>query len=197
MVLISIEGNIGSGKSTLIKKIKEKYPNVVVIDEPVDEWTSITDDTGVNILERYYADQNRWAFTFQMMAFITRARRLRGLLNEPIYVTERSVFTDREVFAKMLRDSGKIHELEYLIYLRWFNDLSWNIKVDHTIYIDTPPEVCHSRVLSRARPGENISLDYLKECHRYHEEWLSKDESKIVNPDDQKLDSLLAPRLCV
>ena len=39
--IVSIEGNIGSGKSTLMKNLKEYYKNnnqVLFLKEPVDEW---------------------------------------------------------------------------------------------------------------------------------------------------------------
>jgi thymidylate kinase len=93
MTLVSIEGNIGAGKSTLIESLKTTFANsVVFVDEPVDEWSTVTDSDGVTILQKYYADQKRYAFAFQMMAFITRAKRLRLALAEnphKIIVTER------------------------------------------------------------------------------------------------------------
>jgi deoxycitidine kinase/deoxyguanosine kinase len=67
MTLISIEGNIGAGKSTLIETLKTRFPNVVFVDEPVDVWSTVTDKDGTTILEKYYADQKRYAFAFQMM----------------------------------------------------------------------------------------------------------------------------------
>ena len=118
MTIISIEGNIGSGKSTLLKRISEINSNVVTLQEPVDVWNSIKDENGKTILELYYADQKKWAFAFQMMAFITRAKKLREAVeNNPgkVIVTERSVFTDKNIFAMMLHDSGIIDEVEYSI----------------------------------------------------------------------------------
>jgi len=42
--LCSIEGNIGSGKSTILNTLKKKgYSNVVFVDEPVTLWEEITD----------------------------------------------------------------------------------------------------------------------------------------------------------
>lgn len=189
MVLISVEGNIGSGKSTLVNMIRQKFPNVCIIDEPVDEWSSIIDKNGVGILERYYSDQKRWAFAFQMMAFITRAKRLRNLPESTIIITERSVFTDRAIFAKMLYDSGKIEDIEYTIYLKWFDELSSDIKVDHIIYMKTDPKICYDRVISRGRQGESIPLEYLEGCHKYHEEWLSN-EIVHINPTEEDLRQL-------
>ena len=78
MPIFSIEGNIGSGKSTLLEKHREVSPTLVFLPEPTAEWGDIRDENDVTILERYYADQDRWAFTFQMMAFITRLRAFRN-----------------------------------------------------------------------------------------------------------------------
>jgi deoxyadenosine/deoxycytidine kinase len=72
MTLISIEGNIGAGKSTLIETLKTKFSNVVFVDEPVDEWSTVTDKDGTTVLEKYYADQKRYAFAFQMMVRVSR-----------------------------------------------------------------------------------------------------------------------------
>ncbi len=43
--LITIEGNIGGGKSTLIKLLRESYPEYYIIDEPVDQWMLMKDSS--------------------------------------------------------------------------------------------------------------------------------------------------------
>ena len=199
MTLISVEGNIGAGKSTLLESLKTKFPGLIFVDEPVEEWSTITDSNGVSILEKYYADQTRYAFSFQMMAFITRVRRLREALEKnpgKVIVTERSVFTDREIFAKMLHDDGKIEDIEYTIYLKWFDELVGKVKVDKIIYVRVEPEECFKRVLHRNRQGESIPLEYLKGCHEYHEKWLSGGTPRggpnvLVNPSDDQIQEFL------
>jgi deoxyadenosine/deoxycytidine kinase len=69
MTLISVEGNIGAGKSTLLESLKTKFPELIFVDEPVEEWSTITDSNGVSILEKYYADQTRYAFSFQVSPY--------------------------------------------------------------------------------------------------------------------------------
>ena len=114
----SIEGNIGSGKSTLIEILKNQK-NILFLPEPVDSWNEIKDTSGVTILEKYYQDQKRYAFPFQMMAYITRINLIKNMNFPPdsIVISERSIYTDREIFAKMLYESGDIGEIEYQIYL--------------------------------------------------------------------------------
>jgi deoxycitidine kinase/deoxyguanosine kinase len=73
--IISIDGNIGSGKSTLMGKLKTYFinnKNVVFLKEPVDEWDTIRDENNVTMLEKFYADQKTYSFPFQMMAYISR-----------------------------------------------------------------------------------------------------------------------------
>jgi len=187
--LVSIEGNIGAGKSTLIEKLKQELSGVVFVDEPVEEWESIQED-GVTILEKYYGDQKRYAFAFQMMAFITRVRRLReAIVSNPnsVIITERSVFTDFEIFAKMLHDEGKIENIEYQIYTRWFEEFTADISVRGIIYVRETPETCAEHVTMRNRKGESIPLEYLKQCHEYHEKWLMKKKNMLVNPTEEEI----------
>tara|TARA_A100001015_G_C14916988_1_gene682759 strand:+ start:517 stop:1170 length:654 start_codon:yes stop_codon:yes gene_type:complete len=176
--IISIEGNIGSGKSTMVEYLKkhlENDPTVCFLPEPVDKWNTIIDENGVNIIENYYKDQKKYAFQFQMMAYISRISLLREALKKDyeIIITERSIFTDANVFAKMLYDEGKIGETEYKIYKLWFDEFIKDIPKISLVYVKTDPEICNRRVLIRNRVGENIPLDYLKECHNYHEIWIN------------------------
>ena len=178
--IISIEGNIGSGKSTIIERLKnEKFGNVnlIFLPEPVDVWNEIKDSNGLTILEKYYSDNKRYSFSFQMMAYITRLSQLRKeIKNAPdnsIIITERCLYTDRYVFAKMLYDSGHIEDIEYTIYLKWFDEFI-DFKMSGFIYIHTDPEVCFERIKIRNRKGEeNVPLEYLTNCHKYHEEWIN------------------------
>ena len=146
--IVSIEGNIGSGKSTLLAKLRETYANdanIVFLKEPVDEWEKITDENGVTILEKFYADQEKYSFAFQMMAYVSRLKVLRDALKNisdsqqaqkrTILITERSLYTDKLVFAKMLYDSGKIEHVNYQIYLNWFDTFSGEFPVHKVIYV--------------------------------------------------------------
>ena len=124
--IFSIEGNIGSGKSTIIERLKERFNDFIYLPEPVEEWNKVKDTHGETILEKYYKDKKKYSFSFQMMAFITRLSQLKqAVKNAPdhcLIITERSVFTDRDIFARMLYDTGFIEPIEYQIYLRWFDE---------------------------------------------------------------------------
>lgn len=187
-MIISVEGNIGSGKSTLLRYLSEQT-NIsdtrkwVFLQEPVDEWSTICDKDGVTMLEKFYNNQSKYAFSFQIMAYISRLAILKKAVDEnpdAVIVTERSLFTDRYVFAKMLYDAGNIEEVNYLIYMRWFDTFVTEYPISCYIYVKTKPSICHNRVNKRSRDGEDsISIDYLSSCHEYHEKMMKHECDNI------------------
>ena len=143
--LISVEGNIGSGKSTLLDNLRNYYKNnktVVFLKEPVDEWENIKDKFGNTMLEKFYSDQKRYSFSFQMMAFISRLVLLKDTIKQnkdAIIITERSLITDKSVFAKMLYDMGNIEDVEYQIYVKWFEYFVSEFPISKIIYVNCDP----------------------------------------------------------
>ena len=186
--IISIDGNIGSGKSTFVQKMKQEFNDnnkIIFIDEPVDEWSNICDKNGETILSKFYKNQTKYAFSFQMMAFISRLNKIKSAYeNNPdsIIITERSIYTDKYVFAKMLYDDDKMEEVEYKIYLQWFDSFAKDFPIEKIVYIKTDPEVCLERIAKRRREGEAIiPLEYLKNCHLYHEKMIECESLPINN----------------
>lgn len=188
-VIISIEGNIGSGKSTLLEKLIKKYSvsnpkKIIFLKEPVDEWETIKDENGCTMLQKFYSNQEKYSFSFQMMAYISRLALLKKTIEEnrnAIIITERSLSTDRHVFAKMLYDNGKIEHVNYQIYLNWFDTFSNDFPIETIIYVKTSPEICHKRILQRSRIGEDIiPLEYLQSCNDYHDTMISVYEDTLV-----------------
>ena len=127
-ILISVEGNIGSGKSTFLKQLEKNFKgkDIFFLQEPVNEWNSIKNEDNTTILEEFYKDNKTWAFSFQMMAYITRLKSLRDLVKKYgkniIIISERSLWTDKNVFAKMLYDENKISTIDFQIYNKWFDE---------------------------------------------------------------------------
>lgn len=196
-LIISFDGNIGSGKSTTcyeyeqyLKKmltdtdpsLSQVFPTITsfeeevcFLDEPVALWNQVCDKDGVNILTNLYKDTRANAFKFQMMAYISRLALLRKAVKNSkikLIITERSVETDRNVFAKMLYDTGDISHDEFQIYTLWFDEFLTDVPLSGIVYIHASPDVCIERIEKRARAGESISNQYIARCHQYHEDWI-------------------------
>jgi len=189
--IVSIEGNIGSGKSTILKVLKEYFSEnnkIIFLQEPVDEWEKIKDKNNVTILSKFYDNQEKYSFAFQMMAYISRLSLLKRTIEkypDAIIITERCLNTDRYVFAKMLYDNDKLEDVEYQIYLNWFDHFIDIQKIQKVVYLKTEPDICYFRINKRNRTGENnISIDYLKQCHKYHEDMIFNcltDKKLVIN----------------
>ena len=78
--MLFIEGNVGSGKSTFLKLLEKNGYKIIL--EPVDEWTQLKNKDDKNLLENFYADQERYAYTFQSIAFRTRIKNLKDYNGE-------------------------------------------------------------------------------------------------------------------
>jgi len=183
--LISIEGNIGAGKTTIIDSLshylKKACPQlsgkILFLKEPVDIWESIRDENGHTILENFYRDSKRYAFTFQVMAYISRLTLLKTAIAEnpdcEIIFIERSLCADKNIFMNMLYHDGVANIMEFEIYNRWYYEFIKEYRVDAVIYIDSDPDVCRDRITRRSRTGEEgIPLAYLEKCRDYHAKWL-------------------------
>lgn len=172
---IIVEGNIGAGKSTFLR-LAQRHLNVGVVLEPHEKWQQVG-ATG-NLLDNFYLDPKRWAYTFQSYAFITRLIVQQQYTEQALSKTcflERSVFSDRYCFAKNAYELGNMTDLEWHIYKEWF---SWFMnhyaqKPTGFIYLRVDPTVCFKRMNMRNRNEESlVPLDYLKQLHEKHESWL-------------------------
>lgn len=186
MYIFSIEGNISAGKSTFLKRLKLSLTDiynlpVIYLEEPIDEWESIMNKDGTNMIQLFYSDTKRYAFAFQMMAYISRLKLIQDTIREnpkSIIITERCLLSDYNIFATMLYESGDLLAEEFSIYKKWFNHFAFPIT--GIIYMKCTPELAHERCISRNRTGETISLEYLTNCHNKHEEWMTNETIPIL-----------------
>lgn len=178
-----VEGNIGAGKSTFLHMLKQ-YLNVQIMLEPHEQWQNVAD--GHNLLDLFYKDPKRWAYSFQSYAFISRIMMQQAHARTNPYmiqILERSVFSDRYCFALNAYELRYMNPLEWKIYQEWF---SWLVeaylpKPDGFIYLRTNPAICYSRLKQRNRNEEaTVSLDYITKLHEKHESWLI--EKKDIAP---------------
>jgi len=186
-MIITIQGNIGSGKSSFVAMLKQQYqnnPHIIFVDEPVTTWLQITDKEGENILSKFYKNKQKYAFSFQMVAYITRLSKLREAVrsNAYIVITERDLLCDRNVFAQMLYDDGDIEPIEFEIYKKWFDEFNQEVQTAHHIYIKTDTPITYERVNKRSRPEEvgHIPFEYLDRCGEYHTRWLSNLSNTLI-----------------
>jgi deoxyadenosine/deoxycytidine kinase len=198
--IISVEGNIGAGKSTLVEKLKTHYENrddVIFLQEPVDVWSTITQE-GKTMLELFYEDKKKYSFAFQILAYSTRLKILEEAIldakskNVKLIVMERSLDADRNIFAKMLYDEGMMEECMYQIYLKMSDEGLQKYMADGILWLHAGPEICLERIKKRGREGEEfIPIEYLRSCDTYHREWLGADTGFVyLVGDDVDWESL-------
>lgn len=180
-IVITIEGPIGVGKSTFSGILSRNWENCEIVPEPVDLWKNLINSDGKNLLDTFYTDIKRWSYTFQNVACITRMMKMEETFShssKKYIFLDRSLATDKNVFEKMLYDSGMINELEHQAYNLWY-DFYWKYVRDNTkskpihIYLKCDAKICKERIGKRGREEEaNISLEYLQDLNKYHDEWL-------------------------
>lgn len=174
-----VEGNIGAGKSTFLK-ILQKYLNLQIVLEPHERWQNILE--GENLLDKFYRDPQRWAYTFQSYAFVSRVMEQEAHASTNpflVQILERSVFSDRYCFAQNCFELGYMSALEWKLYQEWFEWLveTYVAKPDGIIYVRTSPDTCYERLHKRSRVEEmSVSREYLKRLHDKHERWLIEKE---------------------
>jgi deoxyadenosine/deoxycytidine kinase len=198
-IIISLDGNIGAGKSTLLAEIRKHIHDVHLVDEPVGQWTALKNNEGENLLELFYKDKRRWAYTFQNCAILTRLKNIKDavesldptLKHPQVIITERSVLTDKYVFAEMLRDAGLMDMLEWDLYDNWFNIFSKQYPVNGVIYLSTGSVTSKERIAIRNRHGEeNIDLDYLDSLDRQHKKWIDNTNIPVLTLSTEPGESL-------
>jgi deoxyadenosine/deoxycytidine kinase len=193
-IVISVEGGIGVGKSTLLEQISIAMPDVMTVPEPVGEWMRLKNSEGKSLLELFYEDKHRWSYTFQNCAILTRIMGLKTALRDckkKIIITERSVLTDRFVFAEMLRDGGDIDALEWDLYMKWYEAFASELPVKGVIHLTTGVGTSAERILTRGRHGEeHIPLDYLSALDAQHYKWLSSSKLPVLKVSTEPGESL-------
>jgi deoxyadenosine/deoxycytidine kinase len=179
-IVVSVDGNVGAGKSTFLSHLQAALPDVEVVLEPVGEWMRLKDASGKSLLELFYEDKKRWAYTFQNCAILTRLRTILAAMKtttKRVILTERSVLTDRYVFAEMLKEDGTLDPLEWELYMTWFNTFAADLPIKGVVYLTTGVGTSAERIVHRGRAGEeHIPLDYLAALDAQHHRWLDRAE---------------------
>ncbi|XP_044053059.1 deoxyguanosine kinase, mitochondrial isoform X2 [Siniperca chuatsi] len=200
---VSIEGNIAVGKSTFARLLQSACPDWEVVTEPVSKWQNIESGTSKgtdassqatvsNLLQMMYQDPQRWSYTFQTYSCMSRMRtqlqpppaRLLSSEGTPVQVYERSVYSDRYIFALNMFELGCINSTEWSVYQDWHSFLveqfGHQVELEGIIYLRAPPKKCMERLERRGRAEEKgVKLDYLDKLHVQHERWLVEKSTEI------------------
>lgn len=187
MPIITIDGNIGSGKSTILNQIHHNYK--ISIDlEPIEQWK--------NYLEDLYLNKN--IFNFQLRVWLDRAW-IQEKENKILLLMERSPYFIKNVFNQIAYNNNLItnNELNILNELYLKTDNIW--KANKYIYLKSNPEKCMDRIKKRGRKYEcnNITLEYLRDIHELHENTYKNAiennmDILIIDIEDKEIDEIIS-----
>ena len=182
-MIISIEGIIGAGKTTLGLALRDEIAldghDVTFVQEPTPKdspW-----------LERYYRDQKRWAFHAQISMLLSRLRSYRMATrgNEnTIIIMDRSVFSDRS-FAHAQMSMGFMSDVEIDLYNQAYTTLIDEVSFDLILHMNTSIEDAMDAVCLRARTqGEvdGVTEEYQRSLREGIHRSLEETLTPIVRP---------------
>lgn len=169
-MLISIEGNIGSGKTEFIRRLQEElkkrnfYYDVNFVYEPIHKWVN---SFNKSLLKLYYSNPRKHCFDFQSSIFENYNNAL-VQYNEKssIVFTERSLLSSFNIFCQLGYDKRYLSQ-EQIRYLYTQYKII-DSEPDYTIYLKCSPETCLRRIRNRQREGEIITLSYLRDLDERH-----------------------------
>ncbi len=173
---VVVEGPIGSGKTTLARRLAERYDADLIMEEP-----------GSNpFLPLFYRDMKRHALATQMFFLFQRVNQLSAIRQPDLF--ERKIIADYmlakdRLFAKLTLDDN-----EFSLYSQLYNHLRPQAPTpDLVIYLQTSVEHLMARIHRRGRPMEKgISEDYmmrLSETYTRHFYDYAESPLLIVNSD--------------
>ena len=171
MKIVFVEGNIGCGKTSLLKQIQAKFGACVqVVEEPVDLW----EESG--LLSNVYGGEVSRT-TFQFVALCTKTMALlrgvraasdAGAASQRIVVAERSPFSDLHVFAEATIES-EIDRAAYRVAHREMMSLLDDHTCSFLFLEHASPELLVERIRKRCRGGEHhIDRAFLEDLEARH-----------------------------
>ena len=173
--IYALEGNIGAGKTTILKIIGKHFKDVEFVEEPVSEWQNLG---GMNLLDSFYTDPKRWGFSFEFYSMLTKIKALLNAANsdKPIIIIERSILSNK-VFMDISAELEKLDKMEYRMLTNTYKFYLQHIypHLDGIIYLDTPVDECIKRITKRNR-GEECAIE------KSYLELLKKKFDEMANP---------------
>ena len=180
---IVIAGNIGAGKTTLVKILSEKL-NFTPFYEPHEENPYLAD---------FYEDMESWSYQSQVY-FLTRRLKIHKELiaAEGSVVQDRSVYEDAEIFARNLYLQGDLSARDYGVYRDLYSILASLLPPPSLmVYLRASVDTLMQRIAKRGREYEaGISRSYLASLNNLYEDWMNAFDQcpvLIINSDDLDL----------
>jgi len=177
---IVIEGNIGSGKTSLAGMIAEKHGTRLLLEQFDDN----------PFLPKFYQDPDRYSFPLELSFLASRYNQLNKELSN-IDLFKPLVVADY-IFSKSLIFAGvTLKPEEYTLYRQIFNIINRNLpKPDLLVYLYLPVDKLIDNIRSRGRDFEmGILPEYLEKIHLSYMNWLNyQRDIKILIVDRSGLD---------
>lgn len=179
-MFVVVAGNIGSGKTTLTKKLSEK-----LIWKPFFE--SVSDNP---YLSDFYGDMSRWSFPLQIY-FLTHRFKTHKEIEESLSssIQDRSIYEDANIFARALYEQGNLSARDYDNYVNLYHSMIQYLNPPTLmIFLRRSVPKLVERIKMRGRDYEQaIPIDYLTRLNDYYDDWYnnySLGKSLIVNTDE-------------
>lgn len=173
---VVVDGNIGSGKTTMLSALESR--GFTVVTEPVEEWCSEFVHRGSHEsspISKFYEDPIRYAMPFQLHVLTTSVNKLTEAFSRAstnnVVIIERDPF-DIQLFVEDNFRQGRFSTLEHRVFSDLIATVRRLVAADHvgSAYLRLPPELCMDRIQKRNRVEEaKIELNYVKELHEMHE----------------------------
>jgi deoxyadenosine/deoxycytidine kinase len=163
---IAVAGNIGAGKTTLVKKLSSQFG-----------WEAHFESVDDNpYLEDFYSNMKQWSFPLQIYFLHSRFNQVVRIKESPnTIIQDRTIYEDAHIFAKNLYGSGLMEKRDFENYFSLFQSMSKQITPpDLLIYLRSNISTLIDHISQRGREYENnISIKYLEDLNQQYEDWIA------------------------
>jgi deoxyadenosine/deoxycytidine kinase len=178
---ITIEGNIGAGKTTLAHLLSKTLNARLVLEEFADN----------PFLEKFYENPSQYAFSLELFFMAERFKQLKDLVNQQDLFQSITIsdylFTKCLLFAKV-----NLPDDEFKLYQKLFDIMQPQIvQPDILIYLHSPVSRLQENIKKRNRPYElNIKNDYLFSIQETYTQYIKQHHIKTIFVDASNADFL-------